>query len=89
MEVIISIVEYKPGESAPRHVHHGEEVYYVLEGADIELPNGQRWAVPTGSANISARNFPHGAFKVVSDKSYKLLTVHIVDKGKPLYDEPK
>ncbi|MET4273815.1 signal transduction histidine kinase [Bradyrhizobium sp. F1.2.2] len=28
------------------------------------------------------------AFKVVGDKIVKLLTVHIVDKGKPLYDKP-
>jgi hypothetical protein len=26
---------------------------------------------------------------LVGDKTLKLLTVHIVDKGKPLYDNPK
>ena len=28
----------------------------------------------------------HGAFKVLGDTRLKLLTVHIVDKDKPLYD---
>jgi hypothetical protein len=30
-----------------------------------------------------------GGFKVVGDTSLKLFTVHIVDKGKPLYDYSK
>jgi hypothetical protein len=37
---------------------------------------------------VNVRDVPHGAFKVVGDKMVKLLTVHIVDKGKPLYDKP-
>ena len=32
---------------------------------------------------------PHGAFKVVGDKPIRYLSVHIVDKDKPLYDIPK
>ncbi len=28
----------------------------------------------------------YGGFKVVGDTPLKLFTVHIVDKGKPLYD---
>jgi hypothetical protein len=27
---------------------------------------------------------PHAGYKVIGDKPLKLLTVHIVDKGKPL-----
>jgi hypothetical protein len=33
----------------------------------------------------SVRDVPHGAFTVTGDKTLKLVTVHIVDKGKPLY----
>ena len=29
---------------------------------------------------------PHGGFKVVGDAPLKVLTVHIVDKGKPLVE---
>jgi quercetin dioxygenase-like cupin family protein len=32
MEVILSTGEYKPGETITRHIHHGEEAFYVLEG---------------------------------------------------------
>ena len=89
MEVVVSISETKPGETLPRHIHHGEEAFYVLEGATIELPDGKQMPVPTGNASITVRDIAHAGFKIVGDKTLKLLTVHIVDKGKPLYDSPK
>ena len=88
MEVITSISEIKPGEVATLHIHHGEESYYWLEGGTLELPDGKQVPVPTGAMGVNVRDVPHGAFKVVGDKPIKLLTVHIVDKGKPLYDKP-
>ena len=32
MEVVLSLIEYKPGDVLPPHSHHGIEVAYVLEG---------------------------------------------------------
>jgi uncharacterized cupin superfamily protein len=89
MEVITSIVELKPGDASTLHIHHGEESFYVLEGGTIELPDGKQVPFPTATTNVNVRDVPHGAFKVVGDKPVKLLTVHIVDKGTPLYDKPK
>jgi quercetin dioxygenase-like cupin family protein len=89
MEVIVGITETKPGETLPRHFHHGEEAFYVLEGVIIELPNGEQRPLPTGFSSINARDVPHAGFKVVGDNALKLLTVHIVDKGKPLYEPAK
>src|SRR5271155_2206575 len=88
MEVILSTAEYKPGETIPRHIHHGEEAFYVLEGATVETPDGKQIQLATGAGSINLRNVPHAGFKVVGDKSLKLVTVHIVDKGAPLYDAP-
>lgn len=88
MEVITSISEIKPGETIARHIHHGEEAGYVLEGGTIETPDGKQVPFPAGRSVINKRDVPHGGFKVVGDKTIKLLTVHIVDKGKPLYDTP-
>lgn len=88
MEVILSTAEYQPGESIPRHIHHGEEAFYVLQGATIELPDGKQIQIAAGSGSINARNVPHAGYKVVGDKALKLVTVHIVDKGAPLYDAP-
>src|SRR5262245_2018738 len=89
MEVIVSINEVKPGEALTLHIHHGEEPYYFLEGGTIETPDGKQVTIPNGATGITARGVPHGAFKVVGDKSLKFLSVHIVDKDKPLYDKPK
>ena len=89
MELVVSISETKPGETLARHIHHGEEAFYVLEGATAELPDGKQISVETGGAAINVREVPHGGIKIVGDKTLKLLTVHVVDKGKPLYDSPK
>jgi quercetin dioxygenase-like cupin family protein len=88
MEVILSTAEYQPGESIPLHIHHGEEAFYVLQGGTVELANGKQIELKTGSGSINARDVPHAGFKVVGDKPIKFLTVHIVDKGAPLYDAP-
>ena len=88
MEVVTSISEIKPGETSTLHIHHGEESFYVLEGGTIELSDGKQVPIRTGVAAVNVRDVPHGALKVVGDNTVKLLTVHIVDKGKPLYDKP-
>jgi quercetin dioxygenase-like cupin family protein len=89
MEVITSISEIKPGEATALHIHHGEESFYVIEGGTIELPDGKQVPLPAGATGINRRDVPHGAFKVIGDKTIRLLTVHIVDRGAPLYDTPK
>jgi quercetin dioxygenase-like cupin family protein len=86
MEVIASIVEIKPGDSSNLHVHHGVEAFHVLQGALVQAPGQAPSMLPTGLTSLNLRDVKHGAFKVVDDKPLKLLTVHIVDKGKPLYD---
>jgi mannose-6-phosphate isomerase-like protein (cupin superfamily) len=89
MEVITSIQEMKPGDVSPLHIHHGEEAFYFIEGGVVETPDGKQMSIPTGTAGINRRDVPHGALKVVGDKPIKFITVHIVDKGAPLYDKPK
>jgi quercetin dioxygenase-like cupin family protein len=89
MEVIISVVETQPGEILARHIHHGEEAFYVLQGATLETPDGKQVNLATGAAAINHRDVPHAGLKVVGDTSLKYLAVHVVDKGAPLYDAPK
>jgi quercetin dioxygenase-like cupin family protein len=89
MEMIISVTEVRPGERIARHSHHGEEAVYVLEGATVELPDGKQVPFAAGTASINVRDVAHAGIKVVGDKSLKLVTVHAVDKGKPLYEPAK
>jgi quercetin dioxygenase-like cupin family protein len=86
MEVIISLSEYKPGEGIPLHFHHGIEAAYVIEGGMVQSPGKPAIALQTGAPVMALRDAPHAGFTVVGDKTLKLFTVHIVDKGKPLYD---
>jgi quercetin dioxygenase-like cupin family protein len=89
MEVIASIVEIKPGETSNMHFHHGLEAAYVLQGAMVQAPGKEPTLNATGTTIINPRDMKHGDFKVVGDKPLRLFAVHIVDKGKPLYDYAK
>lgn len=89
MEVITSIVVIAPGEVMPAHVHHGVETGYVLEGGRVAPEGKPEFELATGAPLMNLRGVVHGGFKVVSDTPIKLLTVHIVDKDKPLYDGMK
>jgi quercetin dioxygenase-like cupin family protein len=84
MEVIISVLEVPPGSSIDKHTHPGEEAVYVLDGTTLQFPDGKEVSRPTGQAGINVRDVPHAGYTVVGDKPLKLLTVHIVDKGKPM-----
>lgn len=86
MEVISSILEVQPGATVPRHFHHGIETGTVLEGALIQLPGKPPQMMAAGTPVWNLRGAVHGGFKVVGDKPLKLYTVHVVDKGKPLFD---
>jgi hypothetical protein len=86
MEVVMSTAEYKTGDSVMLHVHHGIEAAYVVQGATIQVPGKDPVTLVTGMSMMNLRDAPHAGWKVVSDTPLKLFTVHIVDKGKPLYD---
>jgi quercetin dioxygenase-like cupin family protein len=89
MEVIASVAEYQPGDALPRHFHHGVEAVHVLQGAQVQPPGKDAMPLPTGATLLNLREVSHGGFKVVGESSLKLFTVHVVDKGKPLYDAAK
>jgi hypothetical protein len=86
MEVIASVGEYKPGDSIGLHIHHGIEAAYILQGASIQLPGKEPTMLATGTTVMNLRDVKHAGFTVVGDTPLKVFTVHVVDKGKPLYD---
>jgi quercetin dioxygenase-like cupin family protein len=88
-EAVMGTAELAPGASAGKHIHHGEEVGYVLEGnltleidgeAPLTLKPGDTYSIP------AAR--PHDA-KNAGGGSTKVLAVYIVEKGKPLAEPVK
>jgi quercetin dioxygenase-like cupin family protein len=89
MEVISSISEFKPGDELARHLHHGVEAGYVVQGAMVQSPGQAPTMLTTGAPILNLRDVAHGGFKVVGPGTLILFTVHTVDKGKPLYDSVK
>ena len=89
MEVISSISEFKPGDELPRHLHHGVEAGYVVQGAMVQNPGQPPAMLATGAPILNLRGVVHGGFKVMGPGNLMLFTVHTVDKGKPLYDWAK
>ena len=86
MEVISSILEVQPGATVPRHFHNGIESGRVLEGSMVQYPGKDPQMMATGTPIFNLRGAYHAGFKVVGDKPLKLYTVHVIDKGKPLFD---
>ena len=86
MEVIASTAQYNPGDMIGLHIHHGIETAYVIQGGQFQVPGKDPQALPTGATLQFLRDAKHAGFKIVGDTPVKLFTVHVVDKGKPLYD---
>jgi len=85
-EVIMATLEIEPGGMVPRHFHHGDEFLYVLEGGAFQAPGQDPASFPAGATLHFPREAPHGGFTVIGDTALKVLTVHVVDKGKPLVE---
>ena len=88
MEMFISVMEAQPGELLARHIHHGEEAFYVLQGATLETADGKQITLPAGASAINRRDVPHAGLKVLGNTPFKYVAVHIVDKGAKLYEAP-
>ena len=86
LEMVLSISEYNVGDELPRHFHYGVESGYVVDGGIVQPPSGPPIALPTGAPILNMPNIPHAGFKIVGDRPIRLFTVHVVEKGKPLYE---
>ncbi len=84
MEVVLVETQSPPGAFSRRHSHPGEEAFYVVEGATTEMPGQEPVTREPGTGGINARDVPHAGYKVIGDKTLKIVSVYIVDKGKPL-----
>jgi quercetin dioxygenase-like cupin family protein len=86
LEVIVTELEAAPGAVMPRHIHHGDEFLYVLQGGSVQAPGQEPMHMEAGQTMHFPREVPHGGFTVIGDTPIRVLTIHIVDKDKPLVE---
>lgn len=86
LEIITQLVEFPPGSSSPRHFHPGEETFYVLEGGSVQEPGRPPRERVSGEHGVISRGIHHSGYTVVGDRTIKVLSVYVVDKGKPLLE---
>ncbi|MCJ2136569.1 cupin domain-containing protein [Methylobacterium sp. J-026] len=85
-EIVMQLVEIPPGATSRRHFHNGEEAFYVLEGGLAQMPGQPSKERPAGERGINRRGVPHAGYTVVGDRTVRILSVYVVDKGKPLQE---
>ncbi|KQS79725.1 cupin [Methylobacterium sp. Leaf361] len=86
LEIVTQLVEFPPGVTSPRHYHHGEETFYVLEGGMVLEPGRPPLERFPGEHGVIPRGLHHSGYTVVGDQTIKVLSVYVVDKGKPLQE---
>ena len=83
-EETTAFVELAVGGAAPRHLHTGEEIGYVVEGtAIVEMEGAAPRELKAGDAYFVPPNTPHlvrNTGKVV----WKAVSVYLIESGKPL-----
>ena len=88
-EVVMAAAEIAPGIAAGKHLHHGTEVGYVVEGSAVLEVEGEapRMLKAGDSYHVDLRK-PHDA-KNTGTTPLKVVAVYIVEKGKPLAEPVK
>jgi quercetin dioxygenase-like cupin family protein len=82
--VILLKRDFKPGESAGPHIHHGVEITQVLSGTfEITQAGKPPLTVKAGGSFLVPREVPHDA-KNVGSETGKLAITFVVDKGSAL-----
>jgi quercetin dioxygenase-like cupin family protein len=88
-EAVMAVAELQPGASAGRHMHHGVEIGYVLEGAVVFEHQGR--APVTKKAGEAFQNDVAAAHDAKNSGATpaKILAIYVVEKGKPLAEPVK
>ena len=86
-EAVMGISEIPPGGTSGKHRHPGIELAYVLEGS-VELAHEGKppVTVKAGEATMNTVGGVHTATNR-GTTPVKILTVYVVEKGKPLAEQ--
>jgi len=87
-ESFVFDVTYPPGAATGWHIHHGDEYTAVLEGAlELRVEGRPMRLVHAGEAYHNEAGLVHETRNPGPAPARALATL-VVDKGKPLFDQP-
>jgi quercetin dioxygenase-like cupin family protein len=81
-EVVMTVMDLQPGAGFPAHRHYGDEFVFVIDGAYARFVEDRQSVAKAGEAFHIERERVHGG-KASGSTPTRLLTLHVVDKGKP------
>jgi len=82
-QTVMGFAEIAAGKCGGRHTHPGIETSYILEGEGVSKVDGRPdRQVKAGDAIQIPANVPHDG--CATSRAVKVLTVHVIEKGKPL-----
>lgn len=83
-ETTILTVEFAPGGTTGRHLHHGDEYAIVIQGTlELTAEGRETRRVSSGESFHNPRGLIHEA-RNIGDSTARLNIVFVVDKGKPI-----
>jgi quercetin dioxygenase-like cupin family protein len=83
-EAITAVAELAVGGTAPRHVHGGEEIGYLLEGVGVvEMEGAAPRMLKAGDAFYVPPNTPH-LVRNTGTVVWKAVSTYLIEKGQPL-----
>ena len=83
------LVEFAPGTTTGRHIHHGDEYATVVEGElRLDIAGQAPRTVKAGEAYHNSTDIAHET-RNLSSAPARILTVLVVEKGKPISEPVK
>lgn len=58
----------------------------MIEGGTVQVAGKEPKERSVGERGINQRGVPHAVYTVVGNRTIKILSVYVVDKGKPLQE---
>ena len=84
-EAVVVLAEIAPGMATGKHIHPGDELFYILEGSIILEQEGKPpVTLKAGDTAHNPAKLPHDAKNVSTTAPIKAVVVYIVEKGQPL-----
>jgi quercetin dioxygenase-like cupin family protein len=83
-EAVMAVAELQPGGSAGKHIHHGVEIGYVIEGSVVFEHEGREPVIKKAGEVFQNNVLAVHDAKNTGKTPAKILAIYIVEKGKPL-----